>query len=39
MERLVQVNRDQLSAELRQELESMLGQVMDAVQFLPVMVI
>ena len=31
MERLVQVNRDQLSAELRQELESMLGQVMDAV--------
>ena len=31
MERLVQVNRDQLAAELRQELEQTLGKVMDAV--------
>lgn len=31
MERLVQVNRDQLAAELRQEVEQMLAKVMDAV--------
>ena len=31
MERLVLVNRDQLAAELRQELEQMLAKVMDAV--------
>ena len=31
MERLVQVNRDQLAAELRQEMEQLLAKVMDAV--------
>ena len=31
MERLVQVNRDQLAAGLHQELEQMLAKVMDAV--------
>jgi hypothetical protein len=31
MERLVQVNRDQLAAELQQEVRSMLARVMDAV--------
>ena len=31
MERLVQVNRDQLAAELHQELEQTLAKVMDAV--------
>ena len=31
MERLVQVNRDQLASDLRQELEQTLAQVMDAV--------
>lgn len=31
MERLVQVNRDQLAAELRRELEQALARVMEAV--------
>jgi hypothetical protein len=31
MERLVQVNRDQLAAELQKEVQSMLARVMDAV--------
>jgi hypothetical protein len=31
MERLVQVNRDQLATELQQELNSTIAQVMDAV--------
>ncbi len=31
MERLVQVNRDQLAADLRQEVERALAKVMDAV--------